>query len=99
MELSALPSSVQLLHFLGNFVVSPSELTTQLFRWLAMVYVLSLSQLPLRSASPVLILLLCLCLSLFSFVLPCYMEGFLPFLRFKLFHQCSVDVLCESFYM
>ena len=64
MELSALPSSVQLLHFLGNFVVSPSELTTQLFRWLAMVYVLSLSQLPLRSASPVLILSLSLSLSL-----------------------------------
>ena len=59
---------------------------------------LPLSQLPLRSSSPILIPF-SLSLSLFfPFVLPSFVEAFFPFLRFKVF-QCSLGVLCESFYI
>ena len=72
-SLSALPSSVQLLSFslrLRGLSVS-ADLPV---RWVAShgVGSLPLLQLPLRSASPILI-----SFSFFAFVLPCYVEVFL----------------------
>ena len=51
-------------------------------------------QLPPWDTSPVLIPF-----SPFSFVLPGYVEVFLPFWKSEVFCLCSVDVLCESFHM
>ena len=57
----------------------------------------SLSQLPLRNAS--LVLIPFLSLPFFLLFSPVISRVSCPFWRFKFFFQGSVDVLCESFYM
>ena len=99
-SLSALPSSVQLLHFSWR-LQGPSILADLPISQVASQGVGSfpLSQLPLRGFSPVLIPF-SLSLSLFFICSPQLDGVFLPLsLRFKVFCQCSVDVLCKSFYM
>ena len=92
------PQSVQLLHF-SQWHWGPSVSADLPVGYVASQGVgsFSLSWLPLRNVSPILIPFLSLSLFYFSFVLPSYVEGFLPFWRFQFFCQCSVDVLCKLF--
>ena len=75
---SALLFSVQPLRF-SRLLGGPSDLADLSISQVASQDVgsFSISQLPLRNASPVLIPFLCL----FSFVLPGYVRSFLPFLE------------------
>ena len=79
-SLSVLPSSVWLLCFFPKALRSPSKTVAS-----HGIASFPLSQLPLRSAGPVLIpffsLSFCLSFPFFPFILPSYIQGFLPLLE------------------
>ena len=100
-SLWALPSD-QLLHFspkLWGSTSIPADLSGQLGASQGAVS-FPLSQLPLGRASPVVVpFFSSLSLSLFLLFYPVLWRVSCPFWRSEVFCQCSVDVLCEPFYL
>ena len=94
-SLPTFPSSVQLLCFSLRLLIPKSQLISASVRWFPGYGLLYSFTVPSQECWS------CLdsFLSLFLLFYPVTWRVSCPFWRFNVFCQCSVDVLCESFYV